>query len=81
VENNLLFSSQHQNKQRFVEEAPFSKFYTEFDTQTPGRIGQWIGWRIIESYMKAHPEKSLTDLINEQDAQQILRESRYKPKQ
>tara|TARA_B110000967_G_C18895475_1_gene570304 strand:- start:3631 stop:4605 length:975 start_codon:yes stop_codon:yes gene_type:complete len=81
VENNLLFSSQHQNKQRFIEEAPFSKFYTEFDTQTPGRIGQWIGWRIIESYMKSHPEKSLTDLINEQDAQKILRESRYKPKQ
>lgn len=81
VENKLLFSSQHQNKQRFIEEAPFSKFYTEFDTKTPGRIGQWLGWRIIESYMKSHPEMSLTDLINEQDAQKILRESRYKPKQ
>jgi hypothetical protein len=30
--------------------------------------------------MNLHPEKSLTDLINELDSQMILRESAYKPK-
>jgi uncharacterized protein YjaZ len=81
IENQLLFSTQYQTKQRFIEDAPFSKFYTSFDTDSPGRVGQWIGWRIVNSYMDSHPEISLTDLIKEQDAQKILRESRYKPKQ
>ena len=31
VENKLLFSSDRQNKMRFIEDAPFSKFYTSFD--------------------------------------------------
>jgi hypothetical protein len=81
IENKLLFSSHQQNKQRFIEDAPFSKFYTSFDTESPGRVGQWIGWNIVRSYMESHPEISLTELIKEQDAQKILRESRYKPKQ
>jgi hypothetical protein len=80
VENKLLFSSTHQNKQRFIEDAPFSKFHTKFDAKTPGRIGQWVGYRMVASYMNLHPEKSLTDLINELDSQMILRESAYKPK-
>ena len=80
VENKLLFSSHYQNKQRFIEDAPFSKFYTSFDVDSPGRIGQWIGWRIVKSYMDSHPEISFTELIIEQDVQKILRESRYKPK-
>jgi len=80
IENKLLFSTHQQNKMRFIEDAPFSKFYTSFDNESPGRIGQWLGWEIVSSYMQSHPEISLTDLINEQDAQKILRESRYKPK-
>ena len=80
IENKLLFSTHQQNKMRFIEDAPFSKFYTSFDSESPGRLGRWIGWEIVNSYMQSHPEISLTDLINEQDAQKILRESRYKPK-
>jgi hypothetical protein len=81
IENKLLFSSQHQIKQRFIENAPFSKFYTNFDAESPGRIAQWIGWKLVSSYMDAHPELSLNELINEQNAQKILRKSHYKPKQ
>ena len=80
IDNQLLFSSEYQTKQRFIEDAPFSKFYTSFDSESPGRVGQWIGWRLISSYMDSHPEMGLIDLINEQDVQKILRESRYKPK-
>ena len=80
VENKLLFSSDRQNKMRFIEDAPFSKFYTSFDRESPGRIGQWVGMKIVEAYMNFHPDLTLTDLIKETDAQKILRESRYKPK-
>lgn len=80
VENSILFSTDQKNKLDFISDAPFSKFSTSWQTQSPGRIGQWIGWRIIDSYMSMHPELTLTDLITEQDAQKILRESQYKPK-
>ena len=80
VENKLLFSSHQQNKMRFIEDAPFSKFYTSFDRESPGRIGQWIGMKIVEAYMNSQPDLTLTDLIKETDVQKILRESQYKPK-
>ncbi len=79
VENRMLFSSEQKNKLDFISEAPFSKFGTSWQTQSPGRIGQWIGWRIIDSFMNKHPEISIKDLIQEQDSQMILRESQYKP--
>ena len=80
IENKLLFSSNQQNKMRFIEDAPFSKFYTSFDKQSPGRVGQWIGYKIVATYIQSHPNLSVIDLIQEQDAQKILRQSRYKPK-
>ena len=79
VENKLLFSSQHSTKQRFIEDAPFSKFYTNFDADSPGRVGQWLGFNLVSSYMEDHPEMSLNELITEQNAQKILRKSHYKP--
>ena len=80
VENKLLFSSHQQNKMRFIEDAPFSKFYTSFDRESPGRIGQWVGMKIVEAYMNSNSDLTLTDLIKETDTQKILNESRYKPK-
>ncbi len=80
IDRKLLFSSHQESKRRFIEDAPFSKFNTSFDRATPGRIGQWMGWNIITSYMDSHPQISLSELINEQSSQKILRESRYKPK-
>ena len=43
------FSSDADWKRRLLLPAPFSKFRLPIDTQTPGRIGRWIGWQIIES--------------------------------
>ena len=76
----MLFSTDQKMKLDFISEAPFSKFSTSWQTKSPGRIAQWIGWRIIDSYMNAHSEIKLIDLILEQDSQKILRESQYKPK-
>lgn len=80
LENNLLFSSQQQNKRRFIDEAPFSKFNTNFDADSPGAIGQWVGLQIVTSYMKTNPDITPKELIKEIDTQKILRKSGYKPK-
>lgn len=45
---------------------------------SPGFIGLFCGKRIVETWMKKHPETSLQDMM-QTDATKIFRESKYKP--
>jgi gliding motility-associated lipoprotein GldB len=78
IDKKLLFSTETKLNKRFLENGPFSKFYTEQDNLTPGKIGVWTGWQIVKSYMK-HNDVSLQELlkINELD---LFNKSKYKPK-
>ena len=60
----------------YLNDGPFT---AEISQQSPGRLGMWVGWRIVESYMEHHPEVSLPELLADGDAQHILEESYYKP--
>ena len=44
----------------------------------PGRTANYIGWKIVDAYMKK-TGSTLEELIDMQDAQKIMDESRYKP--
>ena len=79
IEDKLLFSSETKLANRFINPAPFSKFYLEIDNQTPGRIGQFTGWQIVRSFVENNPEVSLQDLL-QLDAKQLFERSKYKPK-
>ncbi len=46
----------------------------------PGRTANYMGWRIIETYMERYPETSLIELLQMQDGQKILDDSRFKPR-
>jgi gliding motility-associated lipoprotein GldB len=78
VDNNLLFDNNPKNKNRFILEAPFSKFYLEIDAQSPGRVGIWLGWQIVKSYMENN-KVSIPELL-ELDAKTIFENAKYKPK-
>jgi len=78
IENKLLFSTDTKLNKRFIELAPFSKFYRSEDNRSPGRIGAWIGWQIVRSYMK-HNDVSLPKLL-ETSPEEIYKKSKYKPK-
>ncbi len=78
IEEKLLFDSDQKLVPRFINPAPFSKFYLEIDNQTPGRVGAWIGWQIVRSYMQNN-ETKLQDLLI-MDNKEIFEKSRYKPK-
>ncbi len=80
INKDYLFSNDQKLLRRFIEPSPFSKFYTGNDNVTPGRIGIYIGWQIIKSYMEHNPEVSLSDLMKEKNAKKILNKSKYKPK-
>ncbi|MGY0407870.1 MAG: gliding motility lipoprotein GldB [Polaribacter sp.] len=78
IEKELLFSTDTKLNKRFLEIAPFSKFYMEQDNLSPGRVGVWVGWQIVRSYMK-HNTVSLQELLKK-NATDLFKESNYKPK-
>ncbi|NIJ43739.1 gliding motility-associated lipoprotein GldB [Wenyingzhuangia heitensis] len=78
IKNELLYSNDAKLKQRFVDVAPFSKFYMSIDKDSPGQIGKYIGLQIVKAYMSKH-QKTPQELM-ELEAQTILNQSGFKPK-
>ena len=78
IEEKLLYSTDSKLANRFINPAPFSKFYLEIDNETPGRIGTWIGWQIVRAYMKNN-SVSVQQMLT-LDATEIFNKSKYKPK-
>jgi gliding motility-associated lipoprotein GldB len=63
VSRELLFSTDSKLPSRFINPAPFSKFYLEdIDTDSPGRLGQYIGWQIVRAYMQQN-DVPLKDML------------------
>ena len=78
IENNLLYSTDTKLNKRFLEDAPFSKFYLSEDKNSPGRIGQRIGLQIVRSFMDNN-NVSLSNLLIK-DGEEIFKNSKYKPR-
>lgn len=76
IQDKVLFETSHMVKQRYLGERPKT---LEVGEECPGRIGQWVGWQIINSYMNSHPEVTLPELMRNGDAQEIFKDSHYKP--
>ncbi|MDY8136482.1 gliding motility lipoprotein GldB [Aquimarina sp. 2201CG5-10] len=78
VDKQLLYNTNSELLPRFLYPAPFSKFYLEeIDKEAPDKVGQYIGWRIVSSYMKNN-NVSLRQLLLA-DAETIFNTSKYKP--
>jgi gliding motility-associated lipoprotein GldB len=78
VERNLIYSTDSTLEDRFINLAPYSKFYLELDAESSPRIGQYIGWQIVKAFMNKNPNTSIKELLNmESDA--IFKKSNYKP--
>ncbi|MGV3698086.1 gliding motility lipoprotein GldB [Flavobacterium sp.] len=78
IDEQLLYSTDSKLPGRFINVAPFSKFYREVDNDSPGRVGQWIGWQIVRSFMQNN-EVSMPDMLK-MDARELFEKSKYKPK-
>lgn len=76
VESEVLFATDQRTKQRYISERPKT---FEVGDQCPGRIGTWVGWEIVKAYMKRTPETTLPQLMEMNRAEQLFRESKYKP--
>ena len=77
LENEMLYNNDQKLNNRFINLAPFSKFYLEIDNESPGRVGTWLGWQMVRSFMK-NSEVSIQDLLK-MNAKEIFEKSKYKP--
>ncbi len=76
IDNDLLYTKETTEIIKYMGESPFIQ---GFPDGSPGRIGHWIGWQIVKAYMDKNPTVTLEKLMLNNNAQQILNASKYKP--
>jgi hypothetical protein len=75
IDNKLLFETNDRVKEKYLGDRP--KVF-EIGNDCPGRIAQWLGWRIVEKYRTENPSISLIDLMKNANARDIFEKSKYK---
>jgi uncharacterized protein YjaZ len=80
-QNENIYSVEQSTIQIYIGEAPFTQTLPHGNAGegSPGNIGAWLGWRIVESYAAQKPGIRLTDILRT-DAKKIFQESKYRPK-
>ena len=74
VKENYLYSTDHMLITRLTNDAAST---TVVSPQSPGRVGAWIGWQIVNQY--ANKKGFLLEDILSMDAQTILKGAKYNP--
>jgi hypothetical protein len=77
IENKLLFSTDPSIYVKYINEGPSTG---GFPNEAPGKIGAWVGWRIVNAYMEKNEGIALETLLKNNDALAILESSGYKPR-
>jgi hypothetical protein len=75
VEQELFYSKEEVKIQKYIGEGPFT---SGFPRESPGGVGIWLGYKIVESYIN-HQDVSLAELMSKSDSQEIFEKSGYKP--
>ena len=76
VEWKHLFSNDRMLIQKYTGDAPFT---ANFGDNSAPRGGEFLGYKIVEAYMKNNDEVTLRDLMLEEDGRKILAASHYRP--
>lgn len=77
VSNKLFYNTNRAAIQKYIDDRPKT---FEIGQNCPGRVGRWLGYEIVKSYMQAYPDLTLQELMNETDSKKIFNESHYHPK-
>ncbi len=75
VKNDLLFSIEPSINQQYLRDGPKTP---ELGDASPGYIGLFVGWRIVEAFMEKNKGLSVERLM-QTPANTIFQASRYKP--
>jgi hypothetical protein len=75
IENELLFKSDYESLKKFINDAPFTSV---LGNNSPPRTGVWLGYQILRAYAENN-KVSLSEILSNTNAQEILNKSKYKP--
>jgi len=75
VKEKLLYETNHFTKVKYIGDRPYT---AEIGRECPGAIGRWLGWQIVKKYLSENPKVSLSQLMQNPDAQAIFTNSKYK---
>lgn len=76
VQNKLLYTADWQEVMRYTGEGPSTQ---GLPGEAPGQIGAYVGYRIVQTFMKKHPDHTLEKLMNMHDATAIFNGAKYRP--
>ena len=76
IENELLYETNHMVKKKYIDDRP--KTY-EIGDEAPGRIGTWLGWQIINTYMQENPNVTMPQMMMNDNPQELFKASKFKP--
>jgi hypothetical protein len=79
IEKNMLYDANPGKYMRYLNDGPFT-VAEDVPKESSPAIGTWVGWQIINHYMKNNPEVTLKEMMEETDFEKILRLSKYRPK-
>lgn len=76
VKNENIYSIDPPVIQTYIGEAPFTQGMPE---SSPGNIGQWLGWRIVQEFAQKNKELTLQQVL-ETAPRAVFEGAKYKPK-
>ena len=76
LQNDLLYATDPSLTRDYLTDGPKT---TTLGDASPGNIGQFVGWQIVQKWMTKNSAKSLPQLL-QTPAKQIFEEAKYKPK-
>ncbi|MDD2797402.1 MAG: hypothetical protein PHV20_02295 [Bacteroidales bacterium] len=75
VENEQLYTTDPLTITKYMESGPFTSY---FGQESPSRIGQYLGYKIVKSYLKKKGI-AVSSLLQHFDAKVVLSDSGYRP--
>ncbi|MBI2731293.1 MAG: hypothetical protein HYX40_11160 [Sphingobacteriales bacterium] len=74
LDGDLLYSTDPSTN-NFVSEGPSTQGMPQ---ESPGNIGLFVGWRIVQKYIEKHPDMTIQQLMKT-ESKVIFNESKYRP--
>jgi hypothetical protein len=75
IERKFLYNTEYLIISKYLDEAPYTSLISPL---SPGKIGAWIGWQIVDSFVKRNPGVDASSII-QMDEHKLLELSKYNP--
>ncbi len=76
-DKDMLYKNNYMDQKRYLDEGPTT---AGMPAEAPGNIGSWIGFQIVNKFMKETDHKiPIQDMVLKYDAKTILNKAKYRP--